>query len=103
MAREDALASSDEQILVSHHVELLLPSADYLVRILDGRIDAQGTPAELRAAGELEGLIALEEAEAIKEEPTVTDEDVEKEVQAVDGEEKKEKKKGPGRKLVQGA
>lgn len=95
--------AADMKILVSHHVELLLPSADYLVRILDGRIDAKGTPSELRAAGELDGLIALEEAEAVKEEPAVTNEDVEKEVQAVDGEEKKEKKKGPARKLVQGA
>lgn len=90
------------QILVSHHVELLLPSADYLIRMLDGRIDAKGTPAELRADGELDGLIALEEAEAVKEEPAVTNEEVEQEVQAVDGDAKKDKKKGPGRKLVQG-
>ena len=79
-----------------------MPSADYLIRILDGRIEAKGTPDELRAAGELEGLIALEKAEAVKEEPVVTAEDVEQEVEAVEGEPKKDKKKGPGRKLVQG-
>lgn len=87
---------------MSHHVELLLPSADFLIRILDGRLDAQGTPAELREAGELEGLMALEEAEVVKEEPATSSAEVDQEVVALDGEEKKEKKKGPGRKLVQG-
>ncbi|OCF78519.1 ATP-binding cassette transporter [Kwoniella mangroviensis CBS 8886] len=88
-------------ILVSHHVELLLPSSDYLIRILDGRIDAQGTPDELRTAGELEGLVALEEAEVTKSEAIVAKEEVEEEVETVDAAEKKVKKKGPGKKLVQ--
>ncbi|WRT70588.1 uncharacterized protein IL334_007586 [Kwoniella shivajii] len=88
-------------ILVSHHVELLLPSSDYLVRILDGRIDAQGTPDELRSAGELDGLVALEEAEVTKSEAVVAKEDIEEEVEVVDTAEKKTKKKGPGKKLVQ--
>ncbi|WVW80972.1 hypothetical protein I302_102963 [Kwoniella bestiolae CBS 10118] len=88
-------------ILVSHHVELLLPSSDYLVRILDGRIDAQGTPDELRAAGELDGLVALEEAEVTKSEAIVAKEEVEDEVETVDAAEKKVKKKGPGKKLIQ--
>ncbi|WVQ85985.1 hypothetical protein IAT38_008153 [Cryptococcus sp. DSM 104549] len=92
-------------ILVSHHVELLLPSSDYLIRILDGRIDAQGTPDELRESGELDGLVAMEEAELHKEEEA-KGEAAEEEVKAVEGEEngetvKKEKKKGPGKKLVQ--
>jgi ABC-type multidrug transport system ATPase subunit len=97
-----------EQILVSHHVELLLPSADYLIRVVDGRIDAQGTPDELRAAGELDGLVALEETEATQDEPVVNSETVEGEVVAAEegaseeDEKKKEKKKGPGKKLVQG-
>ena len=94
------------QILVSHHVELLLPISDYVIRILDGRLDAKGTPAELRAAGQLDGLIALEEAEA-QEEPPAKAEEVEEEVKEVDGDsdqpaEKKKKKAGPGKKLVQG-
>ncbi|KAF8887923.1 multidrug resistance-associated ABC transporter [Gymnopilus junonius] len=43
-------------VLVTHHVELVLPGAYYLVRMLDGRIDTQGTVKELRAQGILEGL-----------------------------------------------
>lgn len=106
------------QLLVSHHVELLLPSAKYLVRILDGRIDAQGTPDDLRAKGELDGLVALEEAEVTKQEAAVVQEEVDEEVQAVEGPNgandavdgsngqagpkgKRERKKGPGKKFVQ--
>ena len=104
-------------MLVSHHVELLLPSAKYLVRILDGRIDAQGTPDDLRAKGELEGLVALEEAEVNKQEAAVVNEDADEEVQAVEGQGqngvngdeqdgqagkgKRERKTGPGKKFVQ--
>ncbi|KAK8850432.1 hypothetical protein IAR55_004350 [Kwoniella newhampshirensis] len=88
-------------ILVSHHVELLLPSSDYLVRVVDGRIDAQGTPDELRAKGELDGLVAMETAEARQEEPVTADAEVDQEVQVAEQtEEKKPKKKGPGKKLV---
>jgi ABC-type multidrug transport system ATPase subunit len=49
-------------ILVTHHVELVLPGSYYLIRMLDGRIDVQGTVAELRAAGALEGVVKSEEA-----------------------------------------
>ncbi|ORX41111.1 hypothetical protein BD324DRAFT_613230 [Kockovaella imperatae] len=92
-------------IIVSHHVELLLPCAGYLVRILDGRIDAQGTPDEIRAAGNLDGLIKIEEAEIVKKEGIVVNEEVADEVQVVDGEKsvqevKKKRKEGPGKKLI---
>jgi ABC-type multidrug transport system ATPase subunit len=96
------------KILVSHHVELLLPSADYLVRIVDGHIEAQGTPDELRAAGALDGLVALEETEITNAEPITSKEAVDEEVEAVEkgvtgtDNANKEKKKGPGKKLVQG-
>ncbi|KAG6864482.1 hypothetical protein C0991_009205 [Blastosporella zonata] len=43
-------------ILVTHHVDLVLPAAHYLVRMLDGRIDTQGTIKDLRAQGVLEEL-----------------------------------------------
>ena len=95
----------------------MLPSAKYVIRILDGRIDAQGTPEDLRAQGELEGLVALEEAEVNKNEKAIVKEEVDDEVQAVEGEKssegnaaedaeddgkkKRERKKGPGKKFVQ--
>ncbi|KAG6908490.1 hypothetical protein DXG01_004424 [Tephrocybe rancida] len=43
-------------ILVTHHVDLVLPAAHYFVRMLDGRIDTQGTIMDLRARGVLEDL-----------------------------------------------
>ncbi|KAJ6516148.1 hypothetical protein C8R45DRAFT_1049577 [Mycena sanguinolenta] len=46
-------------VLITHHLDLLLSGqegsgAHYLVRMLDGRIDAQGTVQDLRARGLLE-------------------------------------------------
>ncbi|QRV85046.1 ABC transporter transmembrane region [Ceratobasidium sp. AG-Ba] len=35
-------------VLVTHHVELMLPCAHYLIRMYDGRIDMQGTVSDLR-------------------------------------------------------
>ncbi|KAI0772936.1 multidrug resistance-associated ABC transporter [Trametes elegans] len=55
-------------ILVTHHVELVLPGAHYLVRMLDGRIDTQGTVNDLRASGVLDDIAHVEEIEAHKEE-----------------------------------
>ena len=43
-------------MLVTHHVDLVLPGAHYLVRMLDGRIDTQGAVADLRAQGVLESI-----------------------------------------------
>lgn len=52
----------------------------------------------------MDGLIAVEEAEAAAEEPVITDEDQGKEAEVVDESEGKKGKKarGPGKKLVQG-
>ncbi|KZS94266.1 hypothetical protein SISNIDRAFT_454002 [Sistotremastrum niveocremeum HHB9708] len=41
-------------VLVTHHVELVLPGTYYLVRMLDGRIDLQGKVEDLRKSGILE-------------------------------------------------
>lgn len=41
------------QILVMHHVELVLPGTYYIIRMLDGRIDTQGMAKNLRARGVL--------------------------------------------------
>jgi hypothetical protein len=82
-----------------------LPITDHIVRILDGKIDAQGSPADLRAAGELDGLIAVEEAEVAAEEPVTSDDKQDQEVAVVEeegGDKKAKKAKGPGKKLVQG-
>ncbi|KAF8211386.1 multidrug resistance-associated ABC transporter [Mycena galopus ATCC 62051] len=48
-------------VLVTHHLDLFLSGkegsgAHYLVRMLDGRIDAQGTVQDLRARGLLEAI-----------------------------------------------
>jgi ABC-type multidrug transport system ATPase subunit len=50
-------------ILVTHHVELVLPVAAYVVKMLGGRIDAHGTPAELRKRGVLEEITRTEAVE----------------------------------------
>lgn len=43
-------------ILVTHHVELVLPAAYYYVQMLDGHIEIQGPVAELQASGVLDDL-----------------------------------------------
>ncbi|KAF9471237.1 hypothetical protein BDN70DRAFT_939094 [Pholiota conissans] len=64
-------------VLVIHHIDLVLPGAYYLVRILDGRIDTQGTVKDLRAKGALEGaeqdasIDAYKEKEGASEEPSI--------------------------------
>ncbi|KDQ16443.1 hypothetical protein BOTBODRAFT_186497 [Botryobasidium botryosum FD-172 SS1] len=64
-------------ILVTHHVELVLPSAYYLIRMgLDGRIDTQGTTKDLRARGVLEAITKVSAVEAEAEEAHVKREDV---------------------------
>ncbi|KAH0826125.1 hypothetical protein J3R83DRAFT_5915 [Lanmaoa asiatica] len=61
-------------ILVTHHVELVLPGAYYLVRMLDGRIDTQGTVKNLRAQGVLEYIAQDSEADVKREEPVAVGE-----------------------------
>ncbi|KAJ7679731.1 multidrug resistance-associated ABC transporter [Mycena rosella] len=56
-------------ILVTHHVDLVLSGAHYLVRMLDGRIDTQGTVEDLRAQGVLEDITHDASADAKAEEP----------------------------------
>ncbi|KAG6855558.1 hypothetical protein H0H87_001039 [Tephrocybe sp. NHM501043] len=53
---EGGLLNGRTVILVTHHVDLVLPAAHYLVRMLDGRIDTQGSIKDLRAQGVLEHL-----------------------------------------------
>lgn len=65
-------------VLVTHHVELVLPGAYYLVRMLDGRIDLQGTVKELRESGALADI----EVEGFVEERKEVEQKVEKAVEA---------------------
>ncbi|KAJ7107582.1 multidrug resistance-associated ABC transporter [Mycena epipterygia] len=58
-------------VLVTHHVELVLPGAHYLVRMLDGRIDTQGTIKNLRAQGVLDDIAHDADVEVKKEEVAV--------------------------------
>ncbi|KAL5532471.1 hypothetical protein ACEPAF_6041 [Sanghuangporus sanghuang] len=54
-------------ILVTHHVELVLPGAYYLVRMMDGRIELQGTVKELRESGALDAIASEEGYEEHRE------------------------------------
>ncbi|THU84317.1 multidrug resistance-associated ABC transporter [Dendrothele bispora CBS 962.96] len=62
-------------VLVTHHVDLVLPGAHYLVRMLDGRIDTQGTIKDLRTQGVLEDITLEAEVDAHKEELTAAAEE----------------------------
>ncbi|KAJ7105197.1 multidrug resistance-associated ABC transporter [Mycena epipterygia] len=59
-------------VLVTHHVELVLPGAHYLVRMLDGRIVTQGTIEDLRAQDVLDHIAHDATVEVQKEELAVT-------------------------------
>ncbi|KAJ7479990.1 hypothetical protein B0H11DRAFT_2173507 [Mycena galericulata] len=84
-------------VLVTHHVELVLPGAHYLVRMLDGRIDTQGTVKELRAQGVLDDIAHDAAVEVQKEELAVAAE-AEVPTEEADAKEAEETKKP--RKLV---
>ncbi|KAJ6631472.1 multidrug resistance-associated ABC transporter [Mycena sp. CBHHK59/15] len=86
-------------ILVTHHVELVLPGAYYLVRMLDGRIDTQGTVKELRAQGVLDDITHDAAVEVKKEELAVAAEASTTEGDLPADEKDAEEKKKP-RKLV---
>jgi energy-coupling factor transporter ATP-binding protein EcfA2 len=83
-------------VLVTHHVELVLPGAHYVVRMLDGRIDTQGTVKELRVQGVLDD-IAHDAAVEVKKEEAAIEKPI-GDVEAVDAQEAEAAKKP--RKLV---
>lgn len=58
-------------ILVTHHVELVLPATAYLIRMLDGRIDTQGAPENLRTQGILEDITLYENVNAAQQQEVV--------------------------------
>ncbi|KAF9255339.1 multidrug resistance-associated ABC transporter [Marasmius fiardii PR-910] len=79
-------------VLVTHHIDLVLPGAHYLVRMVDGRIDTQGTVKALREKGLLEGIVFDARVEEEKSNTT----DPQDQNDGRPGERKK-----PGRRLVQ--
>ncbi|KAJ7108139.1 multidrug resistance-associated ABC transporter [Mycena epipterygia] len=58
-------------VLVTHHVELVLPGAHYLVHMLDGRIVTQGTIEDLRAQDLLDHIAHDAAVDVQKEELAV--------------------------------
>ncbi|KAJ8589109.1 P-loop containing nucleoside triphosphate hydrolase protein [Rhizopogon salebrosus TDB-379] len=87
-------------ILVTHHVELVLPGTYYVVRMLDGRIDAQGTVKDLRAEGILDNIAQDSAAEVKAEEPVAaTEAPIEALEDGADADKPVEAKKKP-RKLI---
>lgn len=63
-------------------------------------MDCQGAPEHLRETGDLDGVVAVEEAEVTKLEIVSADNVVDEIEGEEDDSKKTEKKKGPGRKLV---
>ena len=61
------------QVLVTHHVDLILPGAHYLVRMLDGKVDVQGTVKDLRARGLLDEIQHDAALEAYKDSVVVSE------------------------------
>ncbi|CAE6421059.1 unnamed protein product [Rhizoctonia solani] len=43
-------------ILVTHHVDLVLPAVSWVVKLSEGQVEAQGTVAQLRESGELSAI-----------------------------------------------
>ncbi|KAG2344835.1 hypothetical protein BDR05DRAFT_1016249 [Suillus weaverae] len=87
-------------ILVTHHVELVLPGTYYLVRMLDGRIDTKGTIKDLRAQGILDHIAQDSTAEVKEEEPiAATETPVEAQEDDAEADTSVESKKKP-RKLI---
>ncbi|TFK50262.1 P-loop containing nucleoside triphosphate hydrolase protein [Heliocybe sulcata] len=68
-------------LLVTHHVSLILPSAAYIVRLLDGGIDIKGSVEELTANGHTDRLCGdlpeteIAATETAKDSPTSEDTD----------------------------
>jgi energy-coupling factor transporter ATP-binding protein EcfA2 len=56
-------------ILVTHHVDLVLPAVSWVVKLNEGQVEAQGTVAQLRESG------ALAMARAGQKEMQVTEEE----------------------------
>lgn len=95
--------SCSKQVLVTHHVELVLPGTYYLVRMLGGRIDVQGVVKELRGRGVLESVIQDVESEPNKspeDEQNGVTKDSNKDEEGVEPEAEQDAKTKKPRKLI---
>ncbi|KAJ7175965.1 hypothetical protein C8R46DRAFT_1174662 [Mycena filopes] len=89
-------------VLVTHHVELVLPGTHYLVQMKDGRIDNQGTPTELRSQGILEEITQEAATEVEVDGAPAAPESHTKSIEAeLDGEVKVAKEAKKPRKLIE--
>lgn len=60
-------------VLVTHHVDLVLPAVSWVVKLNEGQIEAQGTVAQLRESGSLASTRAgQKEIELTEEEAPAT-------------------------------
>jgi len=62
-------------VLVTHHVELIISRARYVVKMNDGHIETQGTVSDLRQRGILQEIASQAEEER-KGEPSSGENDV---------------------------
>ncbi|CAG8610854.1 10072_t:CDS:10, partial [Acaulospora colombiana] len=69
-------------VLVTHHVELVLPAAHYFVQMQDGRIDFQGTVQDLQEQGILEDVTVELVSEDLNPPPFDDDDDMTESVES---------------------
>ncbi|CED85550.1 Multidrug resistance-associated protein/mitoxantrone resistance protein, ABC superfamily [Phaffia rhodozyma] len=71
-------------VLVSHHVDLLLPGAHMLIQMLAGKIETIGTTEELRASGVLPALLEEDEKDSSSFVAPVKENEVDKDTEEAD-------------------
>ncbi|CAE6413166.1 unnamed protein product [Rhizoctonia solani] len=60
-------------ILVTHHVDLVLPAVSWVVKLYEGQIESQGTVAQLRESGALSSIRAGQKEIELTEEVITTE------------------------------
>lgn len=61
--RSRLASASPQQVLASHHLDILLPHSDYLVKLHEGQVVVQGSMETLRSQGVLPSLVEEDEKE----------------------------------------
>lgn len=60
-------------VLVTHHVDLVLPAVAWVVKLFEGQIESQGTVAQLRESGALSTIRAGQKEIDLTEETATAD------------------------------